>query len=163
MKGYSILETLIYSAILALIAALSVASIISSWKGLQKSRVEGGLASNGEFVLERITRDIRLAENVGLGSLFSASPGVLELVFASTTVKYSVSGQTIQRQEGSAGPENLTSLNARDLSLTFWQETVFSSKVSSRIVKIEFTLESGEGNLVKQKKFFGSAVLRGEY
>lgn len=163
MRGYSILETLIYSAILALIAALSVASIISSWKGLQKSMVDGRLASNGEFVLERITRDIRLAENVGLGSIFGSSPGILELVFGSTTTKYFISGQTIQRRENVANPENITSGNVRVLNLTFWQEFVSSHNVSSRIIKAEFVLESGEGNLIKQKKFFLSTVLRENY
>lgn len=163
MRGHSLIETLIYSAILALIAALSVGAITSSWKGFQKSKIDGQIASNGEFVLERISRDIRLAENVGLGSVFSSSPGVLELVFASTTVKYFISGQTIQRQDGSLGPENLTSSSVRDLSLVFWQEITSSPEISSRIIKVEFVLESGEGNLLKQKKFFLSAVLRGEY
>lgn len=162
-RGQSLLEVIIYSAILALIVSLSVASIISSWRGFQKARIDGQIAKNGESVLEKITRDIRLAENVGAASGFGASPGVLELILGATSTKYYLSGQILQRKEGGDNPENITSGDSRAKSIIFWNEFVSSSDIFSRIIKVEFTLESGEGALLKQRKFFGSAVLRGAY
>ncbi|MEK7559967.1 MAG: hypothetical protein AAB522_01545 [Patescibacteria group bacterium] len=163
MRGYSLIEVLIYSTILALIAALSAASIISSWRGFQKSRIDGELARNGEFALERITRDIRLSDNIGASSSFTLSPGILELIWGATSTKYSLSGQVLQRKEGGGVEESITSGDTRIMNLIFWNEATSSPSVSSRIIKIEFTLEAGEGALLKQKNFFGSAVLRGQY
>lgn len=157
------MEVTIYSAILALIVSLSVASIISSWRGFQKARIDGQIAKNGEFVLEKITRDVRLAENVGAASGFGTSPGVLELISGATSTKYYLFGQILQRKESGNNPENITSGDSRATSIIFWNEFVSSSDISSRIIKVEFTLESGEGALLKQRKFFGSAVLRGAY
>ena len=163
MKGYSIIETLIYSTILAFIAVLAVASIISSWRWFQKGKVDAQIARNGEFVLERVVRDVRLADSVGVASVFGSNPGSLELISGATSTKYSLSLQTIQRKEANGNWENLTSADSKITNIIFWNEFTSSSEISSRIIKVEFTLESGDGVFLKQKKFFGSAVLRGSY
>lgn len=163
MRGYSFLEVLIYSATLALIASLSVASIISSFRGFQKAKIDGQIAKNGEFALERIIRDTRLAENTGAFSIFGTSPGVLELVSGTTSTKYFLLGQVLQRKESNNAPENITSSDSRITSIVFWTTFASSTKISSRIMKVEFIVESGDSALLKQKKFFGSAVLRGAY
>lgn len=161
--GYSIIETLIYSTILALIVILSVASVISWWRGFEKIKVDGQLTRNGEFALERITRDARLAESIGgASSSFGVSPGILELLSGATSTKYFLSDQVLQRKDSGNSPEDITSGDTKVTNIIFWNESA-SSTVSSRIIKIEFTLESGEGTFLKQKKFFGSAVLRGSY
>ena len=163
MRGYSLIETLIYSTILALIAALSVASTISSWRGFQKSKVDAQIARNGEIVLERFTRDVRLADNIGVSSSFGSSPGALELLYGATSTKYSLSGQMLQRKEANGNWENLTPTDSKIKDIIFWNEFISFLEISSRIIKVEFTLESGNGAFLKQKKFFGSAVLRGSY
>ena len=162
-KGYSLLEVTIYSAILAVIFSLSVASIISSWRGFQKTKIDGQISKNGEFILELITRDARLAESTGPLSVFGTSPGTLELVSGATSTTYSISGIVLQRKVGSNSWENITSSDSKIRSLIFWKESYSSGHVSSNIIKTEFTVESGEGVLLKERKFYGSTVLRGSY
>ncbi|MEK7503168.1 MAG: hypothetical protein AAB556_01845 [Patescibacteria group bacterium] len=162
MKGYSILEVLIYSAILAAISVLSVGSILSVYKGLSSAAIEARISRNGELVLDRFIRDVRSASSTDTGaSVFGIHPGVLQL--GSTLIKYSISGTAIARQEGAGSPQNITSANARITNLVFYRDSFSSSDVSSEIIKVEFTMESGEGQFLKSKKFFGSAVLRGKY
>jgi len=162
-KGYSLLEAVIYSAILAVIVSISAVSIISSWRGFQKIKIDGQIAKNGEFVLELITRDARLGDNIGLSSVFGVSPGILELISGATSTTYSISGNFIQRKVGNNSPENVTSSNSKIKNLIFWKESYSSGHVSSNIIKTEFTVESGEGVLLKERKFYGSTVLRGSY
>ena len=162
-NGYSLLEVVIYSAILAVIVSLSAASIISSWHGFQKTKVDGQIARNGEFVLELITRDARLAENIGASSVLGASPGTLELISGTTSTTYFISGTILQRKVGNNSSENITSNDSKIKNLIFWKESYSSGNVSSNIIKTEFIVESGEGVLLKQRKFYGSAVLRGTY
>ena len=162
-KGYSLLEAVIYSAILAVIVSISAVSIISSWRGFQKIKIDGQIAKNGEFVLELVTRDARLGENIGASSVFGVNPGILEIVSGATSTIYSISGTVLQRKVDNNSPENITSNDSKIKSLIFWKESHSTENVSSNIIKMEFIVESGEGVLLKQRKFFGSAVLRGSY
>lgn len=162
MKGYSILETVIYSAILAVIVGLSIGSILSVYKGFNKAVVESRVSRNGEFVLDRIVRDIRSASSTDTGiSIFGVNPGVLQL--GTIPIKYSLSSTTLQRQESGGPEQNMTSPNVKVTNLIFFRDSFLSSQISSEIIKVEFTLESGDGKFLKTKKFFGSAVLRGAY
>ena len=161
--GYSLLEVLIYSAILAVIVSLSAASIISSWRGFQKTKVDGQIAKNGEFVFELITSDARLAENIGVSSVFGVAPGTLDLVSVSPSTTYFLSGNFLLRKVGNNCPENIPSSDSKIKNLVFWKESYSSGDASSNIIKMEFIVESGEVVLLKQRKFFGSAVLRGAY
>lgn len=162
-SGYSLIEIVIYVTILAVIASLSVSSIISSWRGFNSAKIDGQISKNGEFVLELITRDARQAENIGASSVFGIDSGFLELVSGATSTTYSLSGTIIQRKEGNNSPENITSSDSRIKNIIFWKESYFSEDVSSNIIKVEFVIESGEGVLLKQRKFYGSTVLRGGY
>lgn len=163
-KGYSFIEVLIYSAVLALIVSLSVASIISSWRGFNKARANGNIAQSGAFALELITRDIRLAQSISAESNFGANPGILALVLSATSsVKYSISNQIIVRQENANPAVNITAGHTKIVSLFFWKESSSLPDILSEIVSVEFTMEAGEGVIFKQRKFFGSAVLRGGY
>lgn len=156
------MEAVIYSAILAIIVGLSIGSILSVYNGFNKAVVESRISRNGELALDRIVRDIRSASSTDTGvSVFGAHPGVLR--FGTVPIKYSLSSTTLQRQESEGVFENITSPSARVTNLIFYRGSFVSSQVSSEIIKVEFTLESGDGKFLKTKKFFGSAVLRGSY
>lgn len=162
MRGYSILEVLIYTAILGIISVLSVGSILSVYKGSNATIIENIISRNGELVLDRIVRDIRSASSTDTGvSVFGIHPGVLQL--GAVPIKYSLSSTTLTRQEGGGPLENLISANARITNLVFFRDYFSSTEISSEVLKFEFTVESGEGQFLKSKNFFGSAVLRGTY
>jgi hypothetical protein len=158
-KGYSFLEVMVYTSILAAIFSVCVASVLSIYGGLNKIKTQERLSNNGEFFLEKIVRDIRSATSTNtLISVFGTNPGVLQI----GSVKYSLSSYIIQRQEGLASPENITSNDVKVTNLVFFRDFSQSSKVNSEIVKVELTLDAGSGKFQKSKKFFTSGVLRGE-
>ena len=130
MKGYSILEVLIYAAILAVISALSVGSILSVYKGFSAAAVDGNISRNGELALDRIVRDIRSASSTDTGvSVFGIHPGILQL--GTNPIKYSLLDATLVRQEGGGSAQNITSPSARITNLTFFRDLFFSSYISS--------------------------------
>lgn len=162
MKGFSVLEVLIYTAILALISALSVGSILSVYKGFSSTTAMSRISRNGELILDRIVRDIRSASSTDTGiSVFGIHPGVLQL--GSMPIKYSLLSTTLLRKEGAGAEQNITLSNARIINLIFFRDSFLSSEVSTEVIKVEFDIETGEGQFLKSKKFFGSAVLRGAY
>src|SRR3989344_7004022 len=111
MKGFSVLEVLIYTAILALISALSVGSILSVYKGFSSTTAMSRISRNGELILDRIVRDIRSASSTDTGiSVFGIHPGVLQL--GSMPIKYSLLSTTLLRKEGAGAEQNVTLSNA---------------------------------------------------
>lgn len=161
-NGYSFLEVIVYTGILALIFALSVGSILSVHGGFNKTMIESRISRNGEFALERMVRDMRMASSTNTTlSVFGESPGVLQL--GTNPIKYFLSSTTLQRKDEGNQAENITSSDVRVVSLLFFRDSISSPKISSEIIKVEFELEAGSGKFFKSRKFFGSAVLRGAY
>src|SRR3989344_3109229 len=141
MRGYTLLEIVVYVSILAVVAVLVVGSILSIYQAFAKTRVERRLALNGDVALETIIRDVRAAESFDAGiSVFGTNPGVLQI---------NIGGPT----------ENLTSSDVSVTNLIFYA----TSTDNSKMIRVEFTLEAGSGKFQKTKNFYGSAVMRGAY
>lgn len=156
MKGYSLLETVIYVAILAVITLSALGSVISIYQSFGKTRVERKLALNGDIAMERMIREIRSATATNIaGSVFSSNPGTLKL----DSKTFFLSGSRLQIQDGANEPDNMTSSDVEVSGLIFYRSTA----TNSEIIKIEMTLESGAGKIFKSKNFYGGAVLRGIY
>lgn len=160
MRGYALLEIVIYVAILAVIAVLVVGSVLSVYQAFVKMRVERKLALNGDVAMETLIRDIRAASGYDTGvSVFGASPGVLKINAQNSTEKFFLSGTVLQTQKGAAPAENLTSSDVKVASLIFYA----TSTVNSKMVTIRMSLQAGGGVFQKTKNFYGSAVMRGVY
>ncbi|KKT29538.1 hypothetical protein A3G55_01390 [Candidatus Giovannonibacteria bacterium RIFCSPLOWO2_12_FULL_44_25] len=159
MRGYTLLEIVVYVSILAVVAVLVVGSILSIYQAFAKTRVERRLALNGDVALETIIRDVRAAESFDAGiSVFGTNPGVLQINIGGSTEKFSLSDVVLQIQKG--GPaENLTSSDVSVTNLIFYA----TSTDNSKMIRVEFTLEAGSGKFQKTKNFYGSAVMRGAY
>ena len=63
MRGYTLLETVIYVGILAVIAVLALGSILSVYKAFGKTKIERKLALNGDIAVERMVRSVREFRN----------------------------------------------------------------------------------------------------
>lgn len=159
-RGYSLLEVVIYVSSLALIALLVIGSILSVYRAFLKTKVERRIVADGDIAIETMVRSARSSTGVdAVASIFGVSPGVLKL----NSIKFSLSGTVLQVQYGAGAVQDLTSPDSRVTKLVFYRDFSSSSSVSSDIIKIEMTLQSGTGQFLKSKNFYGSAVLRGEY
>lgn len=95
-KGYSLLELVIYIAIFSMVAIIIIQSLLYSIRTYAIAQSYRRLQSDGELVLERLTRDIRNTENTATGTFGgTASTLLLELPTESSTVQ-----TTYQIQDG---------------------------------------------------------------
>lgn len=157
MRGYTLLETVIYVAILAIISILTVGSILAIYQSFGRERVERHLVLNGDTAIERILREIRRATSTdAVASTFGSHPGVFK---TRGGIRFGLSGNTLQIQEGSSPAANLTSSKVDVTNLVFYS----TSSPNSTLIKVEMILEAGSGVFLKSKNFYGSAVMRGAY
>lgn len=104
--GFSLLELLIYMAILAgfLMVVVNLFFMISSSSGREEARAE--VQQNLRFALQQITSDIRSATAVSVPA--SGGEGnTLSITVGGVVASYTVSGGILQRTRG-ASTENIT-------------------------------------------------------
>lgn len=125
-KGFTLIEILIYAALLVLLIVLMANSVASLSHIITEAKTERTLRSSAETALERITREIRFAETVNTSSsVFGAHPGTLVLTSidpfteSPQTVTISVASNRVTIQEGTGPIEELTSDNAIVSNLVF--------------------------------------------
>ena len=155
-SGYTLLETVVYVSILAVIAVLALGSIVTMYRAYGKTKIERKIATSGEVAIERIVREIRSATSTKINSVFKTHPGTLAL---STGETINLSNGILNIQEGSGPVDDLTSDDVSISNLVFYAST----SPNSTLIKIEMTVEAGAGILLKSRKFYGSAVMRSAY
>ena len=150
-SGYSLLETLIYMALIGVMLAISSSAIISTYRTFNLLRVDRKISINGDAVLEMIIRDTRSSATA------TTNQGSNTLTIGAIT--YAVSGSQMTRQDGVSAAQAITGTDVRVTSLNFYKDT----SPNSDIISVRMTIESGQGQYVKSKQYYGSAVLRGSY
>lgn len=159
-KGYSVIELVIYVALFVVISVVVVQSLIFIMKTYANARSFRVIQQNGELVMERMTREIRQSNTIGVaGSVFGSSPGTLVVSGSDTSgVAYvdafSVVNGAVQLSVNGA-VSNLTSSEVVVSNLTFWN--VVNTNV--RAVKVQLTLTTTTIPVVT-KTFYTTVGLR---
>lgn len=164
-RGASIIEILIYTAILVLLMSVVVSTLLAISRSYRTLSAAQQVESAAESSLDRMLREVRGARSIDVSqSTFGASPGQLMLNKtntdgSTTTVQFFLSSQSLHIKKAGVdmGPLNATS--SKIANLIFRQITT----THSQAVKIELTIESGQGPSYRSKLFYGTAVLRGSY
>ena len=164
--GSSLLETLIYAAILGMVAVFAVSSILAMMKSYSSVKMSRDLNFSASVAMERMANEIRLANGIDdAGSVLAASPGKLKLdttdsLGSPVTIEFFLSGTGIFVKEGSGAPEALTASNTEITSLIF--NKITSSSVS-KAVKISLIAKAKGDRMERTEKFYNTAILRGSY
>lgn len=164
-RGYTLLEAIIYIAILAVLSVIFVNLLLTMVRTYTEFQLARDIASSASLGLERMTREIREASNVDLGlSALGAHPGRLVLNTTDdsgspTTIDFYLSAGTLMVKEGSGVAASLTTARVNIDNLLFRQ----INTANSSAIKVELTLSSARGALVRTEKFYNTAVLRGSY
>ncbi|KKT21256.1 MAG: hypothetical protein UW04_C0007G0008 [Parcubacteria group bacterium GW2011_GWB1_43_8] len=164
--GSSLLETLIYAAILGMVAVFATGSILAMLRSYSSVKMSRDLNFSTSVAMERMANEIRLANNIDdAGSVFDASPGKLKLDTVdgsglATTIEFFLSGAGIFVKEGSGASEALTASSTEITSLIFNKIT---SSAVSKAVKISLIAKAKGGRMEKTEKFYNTAILRGSY
>jgi prepilin-type N-terminal cleavage/methylation domain-containing protein len=167
-NGFTLVEMLVYLAIMVVITLALVQSIIVVVKSNKQSFVVNNIKNSAISILEKMTREIRDASSIDVvNSVFGTSTGILQLNTtdssgnAKTTQFYLQSNNLMVTSSSSLGVLTgpLNSNGAKVLSVNF---TPISTAHSSA-VKIVMTIEGTNQGLTKDVNFYSTAILRGSY
>ncbi len=162
IKGFTIVEMLIYIAILVLILAVIMSVVISMVRSGRIINALRNIETSAIMSTERLARELRQAESVNVGSsIFGSDPGKLVLEGVDSlgnprTVAFHLSSGTLMLSENGVDTGALSQSNARVSSLIFYP---FSSPDATGI-RTEITIESGTSTHYRSEKFYSSTILR---
>lgn len=167
-KGFTLIEAVIYVAILAVVSVFAVNSVLLMIKTFGNYRVLRNLNTSGATAIERITREIRLADDVDGSSTFGT--GLDHLILSTidpftenpTIIEFYASSSELMVKKGGGEEISLTPGNTELINLTF-RELATTTNTISKAIKIEMELKSTRGNYQKTAKFYNTAVLRRSY
>ena len=159
-RGYSVMEAVVYIAILALISVFTINTILVTAKAFAAQRNLRNVHVSLETALERIAREVRFADNVNTASsVFGVSPGVLVLssidptTSSPQTITFTLTQNIITIQKNSGTPAPLTSPRVNVTNLLF--RHIVAHGTTSQAVKVELEADS--------KKFYDTIILRRSY
>lgn len=163
----SLVETIVYLSILIVLLAAIVNSVLVLTTHYRAVRSTREIEDSGIAIIDRMTRDIRSADDVLTDiSVFNVSPGTLAVVSRdvtsgmSTTTMFTVLNERLVVYENGiyVGP-----LSKQGISIVgFTVRLVDTSNADA--VKIELSMQSDQAipNIVS-KNFYSTVVMRGTY
>lgn len=162
-QGFSLIETIIYVAIIGGVMAAFVSFALNISDSNSKTFVVQEVQANARLTMKTIAQNIRSANGVNLNnSVFATDPGVLSLSMASNTLNplvISLSGDdgSLQIKAGENATTTITSVGIRVTNLIF---NNFSASSTRENIAIDLTVEyaSSTDNSVTYSQNFKSAV-----
>ena len=159
-KGFSLVEMMVYLAIMLLLAGALITTFFSLGTVLERNATERALTRGAQVSFERISRIIRSADTVNLGlSTLGTSMGTLALNESATTTRFYISGGNLVIEVNGVehGPLTCDSITV--------QNVVFNRYVGSttEMVRVALTLSAVGRSSSSTQTFYSSAILRGSY
>src|SRR3989344_6517536 len=153
-RGFTLIETIVYAAILAVLSVAVIATILSMTSAFAKAKILRRLTLDAETVLERVSRDARSASAVDdAASVLNASSSRLSL---DTGNNFYISGGRVAFQQNGGVVDYLTSPTSSTTSFFVTKITTARSEA----VKIQLTLSAGSGEGQITRSFFSTVILR---
>ena len=161
-NGFSLIEMLVYVAILAFMLAVIIEVVLSVARSERVMRAVRSIENSAIVSLERISRELREAESVNENlSAFGAHPGILVLEKEgdsgnSVTTEFYLSNGRLMLRENGVEAGALTEAEARVTDLKFY----YFSATTSAGVRTEITIESGTSTHYRVEKFYSTSITR---
>lgn len=161
-RGFSLLETVFYVSILAVLMLIITESFISMAVSYRRLKVAGQIEVSAAVSLERMVREIRAADSIDALSILNTSPGKLVLNTAAAgggtqQIEFSLQNGKLSLVADGAVVGPLTSAGVAVDAILF--RKINNGKAGG--VKIEMELAAGSGTVYKSSLFFASAIIRG--
>ena len=160
-SGYSLIEMIIYIAVLSVVSFLIANTLLSFVGGYRNILAMRKIDNSAIDVMERITREIHFSTQIDDGnSVFGTNPGVLTLVRTvdgnSTTTKFYLQNGVVKIDVDGIylGPLTLfdTTVDCMEFNKT-------SGQISDA-VKIDLTVSGTSGTVTKTKSYHSTVVLK---
>lgn len=165
-RGISLIETILYAAIISIVSVFVIGSVLVMMRTFNNIQLARNINISARISMERMIREIRLADSIDGTSVFDFNPGRLKLNTIDSgdnpaTVEFFLDGSNLMIKEGSGQPENLTGSGVKTSSLIFRQ---ISASTTSKAVRIELEIwDSLPQGYQKTEKFYDTAILRRSY
>ncbi len=162
-KGFSLVETIVYIALLAIIFIVvinSLVAIMSSYYSIKSSK---DIENSAMLGLDRIERDIKNAASISSISTSTNPNSITVNTFDANgnplvSQFYVATGTLSVNENGSySGPLSVSGVKVTSL--------LFSpiNTGNSSGVRIQMTLQAGTSSAFKVKNFYDTAMMRGSY
>ena len=164
-KGFSLIEMLIYIAVVSLMMILLVNTVLSIINAYSDLRLARNIETSATVSFDRMIREIRGAKSVDMiNTTFGVNPGRLVLNTtdssgANTTIDFYVDSNLLKVKEGGVYIGPLTSSTTIITNLTY----TLLSTTTSKAVKIDMGLSSTRKSTTKTGTFHDTVILRGSY
>jgi len=159
-RGYTLIEMVVYIAVLAMFSIIIVFSLINVTKSFLEIRVERNVNNAALVSMDRIVREIRLSNSVDiLNSTFGVNPGRLTLNTGITTVEFFVENDVLKMKEGGVLSGALIPSNIQIENLVF--ELITNGPVQA--VKIDMSISDTRVSTTSTKNFNNTGLIRGSY
>jgi prepilin-type N-terminal cleavage/methylation domain-containing protein len=143
-KGFTLIETLIYIALIGVVLSGFIVFSFSIGDARNKTYVVQEVQANARVALNLITQKILAANGVNAGSsTFGSDPGVLSLSMSEagnnpTVISLNANDGQLQIKEGSADAVVITSDEVKVMNLVF---TNLSGTNEKENIKVELTID----------------------
>lgn len=160
-KGYTLVEMVIYVALMSIISLLIVNTVLSFTKSYRNVSTLRAVESSALDTLERLSRDVRNATSINDGSsTFGSNPGVLTLIqtsaTVSTTTRYYVENGVMKVDVNGVYVGPLTTRGTTVQSIVFRK---LDNGVSTG-VKIDMTVSATSGTITRTKSYHTTILLK---
>lgn len=147
-RGFTLIEFLVYSAIVVVVGVVSVEFLINIYEGKAKAQAYFEVQGNARLTMERITQEIHGAQAINVGSSsfnvnLAANPGTkisLQMKDAGLNpTEFDVASGAVRIKQGASGPYALTNNQVQVTNLIFRNFT--SPGGRSKNIGVEITIE----------------------
>ncbi len=136
-KGFSLLELLIYIALLLVVLTVIVPTFISFSQGRGRTISRSEVDSVLRFATEKISQDIKSASFITTPASAAATSSVLAMTVSGSSVTYDLIDNKLRRQAGVAQPEIISSDSVAVSNLVFTRIENINTVLAKKSVSIE--------------------------
>ncbi len=166
-KGFTLIELIIYIAIIGLIMSSFVSFSIIMANSRNKNYAAREVQANFRNILDIVTRKVKEANSINMGaSIFGSDPGVLSLSMDDpskdpTIIDLDQDDGVMQITEGTSNPVAITSNEIQVTNLVFENLSGTSPRNNIRIqLTLEFNGEDNDQNFNYSEDFQTAISLR---
>ncbi|OIP80809.1 hypothetical protein AUK45_02985 [Candidatus Peregrinibacteria bacterium CG2_30_44_17] len=162
-KGFTLVELILYLAILAILLPITAFLLLNLQEGAVKARAIRTVSQNGRFAFAQMQLAVRNADTITSPSVGATSSSLVLVTDdpATNPTSFFVSGTRLMIQEGSSASAVLTELGVQITDLQFQNVSPTGTSGTLRMqFSVSPTSASGNPAYTAGQQFWGTSAIR---